>query len=1114
MSDMAQRLAALTPEQRALLEAQLKKRGQTFNTFPLSYAQQRLWLLDQLQPGNTSYNLMLAFRLRGALDVAALERAITTLVERHEVLRTVYPTVRGQPVQAVMPAAPVALPLLTLPAEGDRERGVQELINREGQHVFDLEHGPMVRFTLAQAGADDHALLVNMHHICSDGWSLSILTRELAALYAAYHAGQPSPLSPLAIQYADYAAWQRDPARAAEQAQELAYWRERLRDAPPFLELPTDYARPAVQTSRSETHVLRMPKPLVERLQALGQQERATLFMTLLAAFQVLLARLTDEPDVVVGTPIANRNRAETEDLIGFFVNTLVLRANLADDPTARVLVRRVRDDALGAYAHQDVSFDRLLEEINPTRDLSHPPIFQVLFNMANTPAMEVRWGDLAVTVAAPEEGGAKFDMTLYLQEDDAGITLELVANADLFSSARMQEFLRQYVQVAEQMAQQPDAPTASFSLVTPTAAAQLPDPGAPLSDAWVGSIHEVIAGEAARAPDRLALHDATEQWRYGELDQRANQLAHWLGNQGIGRGDVVAISAHRSASLVWAILGTLKAGAAYTILDPAYPEARLLDYVAQAQPRALVSCAHLGPLPAGIAAHFDAATGRSQIALPTLAEAAGHPLAAQPTHAPTVTMGPDDVATISFTSGSTGRPKGIAQRHGSLTHFLAWQRETVGLVGEDRHTLLSGLAHDPLQRDLFTTLASGAALYIPDPEQLGMPGYLARWMRDHAITVTNLTPAMIQLVTQVPASDAALTLPALRRAITVGDALKRHDVARLWDLAPNVVCINYFGSTETQRAISYYIISRAAADATGPLPKEVIPIGRGARDVQLLLLNANQQLAGIGEIGEIVMRSPHLAAGYLHDPDLTRARFVANPFTGAAGDRMYRTGDLGRYLPDGNAEYVARRDQQVKIRGFRIELGEIEAALRAHPTVREAVVIAHEQPPHEKQLVAYVVPAGAALTVEALSDLRRHLGSQLPSYMVPAHLIGIAAIPLTPNGKLDRRALPSPDAAAAPIGALVLPRTPREAQVAQLWQEVLGRQTISVEDNFFDLGGHSLLATQLVARLIETMGITITLRQLFEAPTIATMAELLDHPITNGANAASQTPLTRIARP
>jgi amino acid adenylation domain-containing protein len=1113
MSDLSQRLAALSPEKRALLEAQLKQRGQAYNTFPLSYVQQRLWLFDQLQPGDTSYNLVLAFRLRGALDASALERSVNTIVERHEVLRTIYPTVRGQPVQSVMPFAPFGLPRIQLEAGADRLLAVQALLENESQHVFDLEHGPLFRCTLVGVDATEHILICNMHHICSDGWSLSILTRELSLLYAAYAAGQPSPLAPLPIQYADYAVWLRDPASVAEQEQHLSYWRERLRDAPPFLELPTDFARPPVQTSRSITHSTTLPLPLVERLRALGQSEHATLFMTSLAIFQTLLARLADQTDIVIGTPIANRARTETEGMIGFFVNTLVFRNNLAATPTFRALLAQVRDTALEAYAHQDISFDRLLEELNPARNLSHTPLFQVFFNMTNTPALAMQWGDMQAEIITPQETGSKFDLTLYLQEDATGLRLDVVAKADLFLPERLVEFLQQYRLLAEQIVEQPDAVIDSYSLVTPTARAVLPDPRAPLSDRWEGAIHELLSQQATQHPERIALEDPTERWSYGELERRANQLAHWLVAQGIGPGDVVAIAAHRSAALVWAMMGIFKSGAAYVMLDPAYPVARLQDYLAQTQPRALIVLKPSADTLSALIAHFAATYGRPTIVLPTLAEAEAQQfLAAYLTQPPAVTCGPDTIAAISFTSGSTGRPKGIMQRHGPLTHFLPWQRATFGLAEDDRFTMLSGLSHDPVQRDIFTPLAQGACLVIPDPEQMGMPGYLATWMRDHAVTVTNLTSAMIQLVTQVPPSDPPFTLPLLRRAFIVGDALRRHDVARLWALAPHLVCVNYFGSTETQRALSYYVIPPSTREGTGPLPKEIVPIGKGSGDMQLLLVNAQHYQAGIGEVGEILVRSPHLAQGYLDDPELTRARFIANPLTGMASDRVYRTGDLGRYLPDGTVEYLARHDQQVKIRGFRIELGEIEAVLRTHPSVRDAVVLPQELPQQGMVLIAYVQLINPPLTAAIQHDLRQHMQSQLPQYMVPSQMISISAIPLSPNGKLDRRALPKAEERMA-TDQMVAPHTPREVQLVQIWQEVLGLAAVSVDANFFDIGGHSLLATQMVARILEETGKVISLRQLFEAPTITELAALLDDPNRVTTPLQTPTPLTRLAR-
>lgn len=1119
MSDLSQRLAALSPEKRALLEMQLKKMGREYNTFPLSYAQQRLWLFDQLHPGNTSYNMPMAFHMHGVLHIVALEQSLNTILERHEALRTTFAVVRGAPIQVVAPFAAMTLApidLTTISTKEERSAEAQRLVDYEGQHIFDLARGPLIRFILARVEPHLYILIVNMHHICSDGWSLSIFTHELAILYTAYLSELPSPLPPLALQYADYAVWQREQIQSEEQDRQLAYWRERLRDVPAILPLPTDYVRPEIPSYRGDHLSFDLSASLVEQLQILSQQENATLFMTLLALFQILLFRQSGQPDIVVGVPIANRNRAELEKMIGFFVNTLPLRIDLADDPSFRMLVGRVREAALGAYANQDIAFDRLLEELNPIRDLSHSPIFQVVFNLINTPVLENHWGDLTVEISMPEDIGSKFDMTLYIEETPHGMKLELLYSVDVFSQARMRELIAQFASLSEQAAITPDQRLSRFSLVTPAIQTLLPNPILPLSDHWEGAVHELFAKQAERIPEKLAVKDDFDTWSYRELNERSNQLAHYLRERGIVLGSVVAIFAHRNASLVWAILGIFKAGATYTILDPAYPKSRLIDYVQLTQAQGFVEIADAGALPAEIHAIFTQTGPHSAITLPGLSQARDtHFLAEYPTTTPNVPVGPDDIASITFTSGSTGRPKGILQRHGPLTHFIPWQQTTFGLNEHDRYTMLSGLSHDPLQRDIFTPLCLGATICIPAPAEIGMPGWLSQWMEREAITIANLTPAMLQLVTQRFASDQQRLLPALRCAFTVGDALKRHDVARLWAMAPNVSCINLYGSTETQRAVGFYIILRDEPKSDHHTLKGVIPLGRGVCDAQLLVLTPTHALCGVGEQGEIAIRSPHLAKGYLGNAVLTHERFISNPFTQLPEDRLYCTGDLGRYLPNGDVEYLARNDQQVQIRGFRIELGEIEAVLRDHLLVRDAAVIADDDPGGDKRVIAYIVPNQAHITQEDIAGIRKAAQIKLPMYMIPTAFIIITAIPLTPNGKLDRSALPRPDSAALSTTTIHAPSTPLEAALAQIWKVVLNIEHIGVDDNFFDLGGHSLLATQLIARIIESINTSVTLRMLFEAPTIREFAAVIDQPGTSDITSQHPDllPFTRISR-
>ncbi|HKI02160.1 MAG TPA: amino acid adenylation domain-containing protein, partial [Thermoanaerobaculia bacterium] len=1059
---------------------------------PLSYSQERLWFLDQVEPGSAALNIPSPVRLHGALDRHALETSLGEVVRRHESLRTVFRSAGGQPVQVIRPRLAMPLPvvdLLALPL-AVREAEMQRLAAAEARRGFDLAEGPLLRTTLLRLGEADHALLLNVHHIVSDGWSMGVLIRELAPLYAAFAAGGPSPLPELPVQYADFSHWQRQWLRGEATAGQLAYWQEKLAGPLPVLDLPTDRPRPAVQTFRGGSLPLQLSREVTEGLKALSRRQGATLFMTLLAAFKLLLARLSGQDDVVVGSPIAGRDRAETEGLIGFFLNTLVLRTDLAGNPTFLDLLGRVRDTALGAYANQSVPFEKLLEALQPERDLSRTPFFQVFFNMLNFPEKRLELPNLSFELVSDGELPAKFDLTFYLGENAGGLGINLVYNAGLFAPERMAEVLRQFEGLLGQAVADPERPLGGFSLVTPAAAALLPDPRAALSPAWEGAVHSLFARQARRVPDRVAVADPGESWTYAELEAQSNRLAHFLAAAGgVAKGDAVALYGHRSAALVWAVLGVLKAGAAFVILDPAYPAARQLQCLALVAPRALVRISAAGPLPEEVEQAVAEIPCRIGIGRRAEIEVSGV-LAGQPDGDPGVEVGPDDIAYVSFTSGSTGVPKGVLGRHGPLTHFVPWMGEEFGLGEADRFTMLSGLAHDPLQRDMFTPLQLGATIVIPDPADIGMPGRIAGWMRREGVTIAHLTPAMGQLLTESVPGDPVVEVPSLRYAFLVGDVLTRLDVARLRRLAPGVTCVNFYGSTETQRAVGHHVVREdpAASDA-----REILPLGRGMRDVQLLVLaRGGGGLAGVGELGEIAVRSPHLAAGYLGDGELTRERFVANPLgTGDPLDRLYRTGDLGRYRPDGEAEFVTRADNQVKIRGFRIELGEIEAALARHPAVREAVVIARPGISGEKRLVAYVVLHGERLS--PASDLQDFLRERLPEYMVPPAWVELAKLPLTPNGKLDRRALPEPDSARADLAAsYVAPRTEVEQAIAEIWREVLQLDKVGIHEKFFHLGGHSLLLVRVHARLRERFGQELSMMDLFKYPDISSLAQHL----------------------
>ena len=1072
------RLAGLSREQRALLFEQIRRRTEKeraaaapvgiprrppgLEPLPLSLAQERLWFLDRMQPGNPALNMGSALRLRGRLDTRALERALNEIVRRHEALRTSFREVDGSPVQWIAPSLWIPLPLIDLVSlpESAREPAAGRITQVSLAASFDLAAGSLVRTSLLRLAPDLHLFLLDVHHIVSDGWSAGVMNRELIALYGAFAAGEPSPLPPLPIQYGDFARWQRQWLRGETLETQLAYWRGKLGGILAPLDLPTDRPRPPFQTFRGGSLRLSIPEPAASGLRRLSQEARASLFMTLLAAFQALLSRLSGQDDIVVGSPVAGRHRAETEPLIGFFLNNLALRTDLAGTPTFRELLLQVRETTLGAFAHQDIPFEALLVELKPERDLSRTPIFQVFFNMLNLPPERGRLPALEIEAGPGAEPESKFDLTLYATELEEEIFLLLVYNADLFAAPRMEELLRQYRDVLAAVAGEPGLRVDDLSLVTPEAAAILPDPVRPLPVEEAEAVHQRFLARARRYPDRPAAADVHGVWTWGDLDAASGRLAARLLAAGLGPAEPVAVWAHRGAPLAAALLGVLRAGGAFVILDPAYPPARLAAVVRRARPCAWVEIPGAGPVPAEV----ESALGG--VSRPRV-DGPGLPVDAD---APCITVHPDAPAWIAFTSGSTGEPKGIVGSHRPLSHFLDWHERTFELAEGDRFSLLSGLAHDPLLRDVFTPLWAGGELRVPDPERMGEPGWLAGWFAREGITVTHLTPAMARLL----AAGETEPLIALRLVCSGGDALTGDDAARLRRTAPRARLVNFYGATETPQAMGWKTVAAA---------EHRIPLGRGIDGVDLLVLGRSGRPAGIGELGEISIRTPYLALGYLDDPAGTAERFVP-----AVSSRLYRTGDLGRYQPDGDLVYAGRADRQVKIRGFRIEPAEIEAAIARLEGVRDAVVVAREEG-GERFLVAYVVAApGAAPGLAA--RLRPLLAAALPDAMVPALFVDLPALPVTPNGKVDRQALPAPRRQDAETGAA--PRNPVEEVLAGLWAELLRQDRVGVQDNFFDLGGHSLLATQLVSRVRTAFGVELSVRQLFENPTLERLATVV----------------------
>lgn len=1131
MEYFSDRIARLSPEKRALFDLRLKQKFGALHQpppmgkrpdpgfAPLSFSQQRLWILDQLEPGNSAYNLSQSVRLRGEFKVEAMEQALTRIVERHESLRTQFVVIDGEPRQQILSPWPVRLEIVSLENlnEAEREQRAGELASQEALTYISLRSAPLFRAKLLRLEERDHVLLLTLHHIISDGWSMNVMVGEVSQLYEGFRSGEEHGLPELPIQYGDFAHWQRQWLQGEVLENQLGYWKKQLAGAPQVLDLKTDYPRPAIQSFAGAKEPLWIGEETTQRLKALCGQEGATLFMALLSAFLIMLRRHTGQEDILMGTPIAGRDRPEIEGLIGFFINSLVLRGDLSGNPTFRELLRRTIEVTFSAYAHQAVPFEKVLEAIQPQRVPGCTPLFQVFFNMHNLPDTAVgrnEGGGLIAEMMAPPAVESKFDMTLYASERGDKISLMLVYKSGLFSQDRMAEWMQQLGRLLNQIADDPDLPVLSYSLLTPASEVFLPNPSHPLDDQWEGAVHELFTRNSRKYPQRIAVKDEKGGWTYEEIEHLSNQLAHFLVEQGVKKGRIVAVYGARSASLVWTLLGIFKAGAAFLILDPAYPSSRLITYLRAAEPQGWLHLMAAGPAGELLEEFLAEQSFKCRLELPELSARESFPLlAAYPITPPERQVGPDDLAYISFTSGTAGKPKGVLGGHGSLTHFLPWQRDRFGLSEFDNFSMLSGLSHDPLHRDIFTPLMLGGSVCVPRPEIIGAPGGIARWLRQESVSVVNLTPALGKLIADSSAETTDCLIPSLRYAFFVGDVLTRHDVRRLRHLAPNCVCINHYGATETQRAVAYHVVSNEeilpAQNDGQPVGREIIPVGRGIKDVQLLVFNDAMKQAGIGEIGELYLRSPHLAKGYLNDEDLTRERFIVNPYTNLAGDRLYRTGDLGRYLLNGETEPLGRADFQVKIRGFRVEIGEIEGILVTHPLVSEAAVLPYEEAPGVKSLAAYIVSKPGE--VPDFRQLRDFLAQRLPEYMIPASFISLDYLPLTPNKKLDRQALPSPGVA-EPERQNTVFLSPVQEMVAGIWAKVLGRTRFGPEDNFFELGGHSLRATQVVSRLCDAFQVEFPLRKIFENPTLRSLAEEIEASLatTRGGYAPPIKPVSR----
>ncbi|MFL5384123.1 MAG: amino acid adenylation domain-containing protein, partial [Longimicrobiaceae bacterium] len=1112
----------------AAADAPIPARGG--NDLPLSFAQERLWFIDRLEPGSTAYNVGIPLRLGGALDLPALERALGELVRRHAVLRTRFALVEGAPVQRIEPAEPFRLPVedVSLLSEDQREVQLHALAAAERGTPFDLEAGPLFRARLVRAGEDDHLLLLGMHHAVTDGWSTGIFLRELAALYGAFSRGEASPLPGLPVRYADFAAWQREWLRGERLAAQVAWWREHLAGAPAVLTLPTDRPRPAAQSHRGGRIPFSLPAEAAGGLRALALEQRATPFMALLAAVALLLSRWSGQDDVVVGTPVAGRTRREVEGLIGLFVNTLPIRTELAGDPSFRALLARVREATLGAYAHQDLPFERLVEELAPERSLSHAPVFQVLLALQNDPGgLPEGFGGLDARGVAGGEATAKVDLNLMLAETpDGRIAGLLEYAADLFDEATVRRLAEQLETLVRAAAAAPDAPVSALPLMDDAERAALVAAGSATASFDVAeSLPARFARQAARTPDAAAVTFGGESVTYAELDARANRLAHRLVKLGARPDSLVGLFVERSVETVAGILAILKAGAGYLPLDPAYPEDRLAWLVEDSGAPIVVTTSELAARLPG-----DSPT---LVRLDAEAEA----IAAESSDAPPIDLSPDALAYVIYTSGSTGKPKGVQITHANVVRLFAATDEWFGFGAEDVWTLFHSHAFDFSVWELWGALLYGGRLVVVPFDVSRSPEEFYALLEAEGVTVLNQTPSAFRQLMRADeeaASRGEMRELALRSVIFGGEALDpatlRGWVERRGDDSPRLV--NMYGITETTVHVTHRVI-RAADTVDG----SASPIGIPIPDLSVHLLDRSGRLVPTGIVGEMHVGGAGVARGYLSRPGLTAERFVPDPFSGIPGARLYRSGDQARWREvreyegakaresnshessPGDAvalalshsrtfalEYLGRIDDQVKVRGFRIEPGEIESVLLAHPRVREAVVLARGEA-ETRRLFAWIVAEGVDV-----AGVRAHASAHLPDYMVPAAFVFLGALPLTRHGKVDRRALPEPAAADLAGAGYLAPRTPTEELLAAVWAELLGAERVGVDDGFFELGGHSLLATRVASRVRETLAVELPVRAVFEHSTLGALAAEVDR-LRRAAQGVEAPPIRPVPR-
>ena len=1054
--------------------------------FPASFAQQRLWFLDRSLPGNAIYNVPTAIHLTGSLNLAALEQTFNEIVRRHETLRTTFMVEDGQPLQAIAPNLIIPLRELDLQHLGtdDRAAKVKSIIDAEIQQPFDLASEPLLRVTIVILSDTEYILFINMHHIICDDWSLGVLIRELGMLYAAFAQNRPSPLLELPFQYADFAQWQREWLQGEVLNSQLAYWRSQL-DGITELHLPTDKPRGLSQNYRGATQFLEIPKPLTDGLEQLSQQAGVTLFMTLLAAFQTLIYRYTQQEDITIGSPIANRNRSEIEGIIGFFVNTLVLRSDLSENPTFRELLDRVRDVTVGAYTHQDVPFEKLVAELHPERKLSQHPLFQVVFGLQNAPMSTLELPGVVPSLVNIDFKQTRFDLELHLWkcaedfrsldggnwEYSEGLRGIIVYNTDLFEAAKIERLLNHFKMLLTGIVANPAGRIANLPLLNEVELNRvLVEWNQTQTDyPQAKCVHQIFIERVQQYPDAIALNFANDRITYQELNSRSNQLARHLQKLGVGAEILVGICIPQSIDTIVGLLAILKAGGAYVPLDSSYPQERLNFMLEDARVAVLLTRSNSIDRFEDFANPIVSIDNDWEI----ISQERANNLHSD--------ANIDSLAYVIYTSGSTGQPKGVAVTHKAINRLVC-NPNYIKLEAFARVAQAANISFDAATFEIWGALLNGAELVAIDREVTLSPREFALYIRDRKIDVLFLTTALFQQI----ARDVPQAFETLKYLLFGGETVDVRWVNKIIEHGAPQHLIHVYGPTENTTFSTYYEVDLLRSIAS-------LPIGRPISNTQAYILDPHLQPLPIGVTGEIYLGGDGLARGYLDRLELTTKHFIPNPFNRDANTRLYKTGDRARYLPDGNIEFLGRNDNLVKIRGFRIELAEIEAVLNQHPAVSKNVVTVAENVPDDKYLVAYIVLDGQQMPTPEIHSFRQFLRSKLPVYMVPTAYIFLESLPLTPNGKVDRSALPKPDLINYHARDYVAPRSRVEELLTKIWVKVLGKEQIGIHDNFFESGGHSLLATQLMSRIRDNFQIDLPVRNLFEAPTIAQLARYID---------------------